>query len=100
MAQYSVLQRIELLLNINPTLAEEHKTDNERLETVYAKLTEYITTTKSMLHECMLTLAETVVDQLQMTSEKDNDEFMSDNTDSESESYYSNPEEEEEDLIR
>lgn len=91
MAQYSVLQRIELLLNINTT---SHLTDNERLETVYTKLTEYISTTKSMLHECMLTLAETVVDQLQMTNEKETEDFESDY---DTENYYSD---EEEDLSR
>lgn len=88
MAQYTALQRIELLLNISHATSE---TDTERLETIYGKLTEYITTTKSMLHECMLTLAETVVDQLQMTSDKDiEDSFLSDSDSSED--YYSNPE--------
>ena len=91
MAQYSVLQRIELLLGVNNV--KSSLTDNERLETIYTKLTEYISTTKSMLHECMLTLAETVVEQLaEKEPENEYDEDLYD-CDSLSENYYSDPEE-------
>ena len=53
----SNLDRIEKLLNINsnPSLFTE-----ERLLLIFNKLTEYMSNTKSMLYECLLTLAETV----------------------------------------
>ena len=51
------LERIEKLLNINsnPSLFTE-----ERLLIIFNKLSEYMSNTKSMLYECLLTLAETV----------------------------------------
>lgn len=92
MAQQSVLERIELLLGY--TNSEKTLSDNERLEKICTKLTEYITTTKSMLHECMLTLAETVIDQLQDKEEELDDGVDHENESDYSDNYYSNPEEE------
>jgi hypothetical protein len=56
----STLERIEQLLQIN-TLENSTFTDI-RMHVVYQKLCQYISHTQSMLHECMLTLAETVME--------------------------------------
>ena len=53
----SNLDRIEKLLNINNDIIDDQE---GRLLIIFNKLSEYMSNTKSMLYECLLTLAETV----------------------------------------
>ena len=73
--EYDSLTRIEHLLNID---GSSSIAINHRLDYVLLKLTEYIAHTKSMLHECLLTLAGNVMytdDNEQMQDDPAEDEF-------------------------
>jgi hypothetical protein len=74
----SSLVRIEKLLKIDDT---DSRPLSQRLDFIHTKLMEYMTHTTSMLHECLLTLAEGVME----VDNREEEEFEDDVDDYETE---------------
>lgn len=74
------LERIEQLFDLSNT----ELSVNTRMILVHQKLSEYISHTQSMLHECLLHLAESVL--MQTEDEDEEEEYCNGNEDSLNES--------------